>query len=65
MPVYDPQLFLLEVLYEGTGQAEATKEPQDTEVGVHGVVYPTDALHLILRLLMNVSRSSGGYHKCK
>ena len=59
MPVDDPQLFLLD-LYEGAGQAEATKEPQDTEVGVHGLVYPTDALHLILRLLMNVSRSSGG-----
>ena len=42
MPVDDPQLFLLEleVLYEGAGQAEATKEPQDAEVGVHGFVCP-------------------------
>ena len=50
MPVDDPQLFLLDlkILQEGAGQAEATKEPQDTEVGFHGFVYPTDALHFFI-----------------
>ena len=44
MPVDDPQLFLLdlEILRERAGQAEATKEPHDTEVGVHGFVHLWD-----------------------
>ena len=42
MPVDDPQLCLQPALQERAGQAEATKEPHDTEVGIHGSVHLWD-----------------------